>query len=314
MKSLKISIAILFIGIGIVGCNQTSHSEESMITLDSIQSDSSEMILEESAPNEDSVLSSNAATQKIPNREFVRTADVSMEVKDVYKSTTKVESKVEELGGFVEESQLISSIHSKETFPVNSDSALEIKKYMLHNQMRVRVPQENLGVFLLSLSEEMAFLNYRTISAEDVALEMEWAKLERERLNKTNKELTSLNNQNGKIRDKKEVIESKSSNHSENNRHKINNLELKDKVNYSVVQLEFTEKEKIAETMVFNSKTYEDKYRPDFLYSVGNSFKGGFYLFETLIIGILYLWPLFLVGFIVLIIVLYFKRRIKVSS
>ena len=297
MKSLKVSIAILVFSLGLIGCNQTSKGEESYST-DPVETPEMalESEIEDVSEYSDSVMTSSAATYQDPKRKFVRKADVSMEVENVYKSTTKVESKLAEIGGFVEESQLNSSINSKQIFPISSDSAREVKRYTVRSQMTVRVPQESLGAFLIALGDEIQFLNYRNISAEDVSLNMEWAKLEKERLNKTNHQLTDLNQQSGKIKDKKEVIQSMSSNQSIANQETINTLKLSDEVNYSSIQLEFTEREKMAETMVFNAKSYDDKYRPDFLYSVGNSLKGGYYLLQTLLLGILYLWPLLILA------------------
>lgn len=297
MKSLKVSIAVLVFSLGLIGCHQNSKIEESY-SIDSVESP--EMVLESEMENaseySDSVMTSSAATYQDPKRKFVRKADVSMEVENVYKSTTKIESKLTEIGGFVEESQLNSRVNSRQTFPISSDSAREVKRYTVRSQMTVRVPQESLGAFLIALGDEIQFLNYRNISAEDVSLNMEWAKLEKERLNKANHQLTDLNYQSGKIKDKKDVIQSMSSNQSNANQETINTLKLNDEVNYSSIQLEFTEKEKIAETMVFNAKSYNDKYRPDFLYSVGNSLKGGYYLLQTLLIGLLYLWPLLILA------------------
>lgn len=298
MKSLKVSVAILIFSLGLMGCNQNSKLENSYSTIDSVESQELAMESEMDAINEssDSVMTSSAATYQDPKRKFVRKADVSMEVDNVYKSTIKVEAKLAEIGGFVEESQLSSNINSRQTFPISSDSAREVKRYTVRSQMTVRVPQEHLGAFLIALGDEIQFLNYRNISAEDVSLNMEWAKLEKERWNKTNQQLTALNHQSGKIKDKKEVIQSMSSNQSHVNQETFNTLKLNDEVNYSSIQLEFTEKEKIAETMVFNAKSYDDKYRPDFLYSAVNSLKGGYYLLQIVLLGLLYLWPLLILA------------------
>lgn len=313
MKSLKIKIILLSMTVGILGCNQSSNENEATMeyTTEIPSADILDMENVDSAASEDSVLSSSAATYQDEKREFVRKADVSMEVKDVYKSTTKIETKISELGGFVEESLLNSHIQSKEIYAVNSDSAMQVKKYSLHNQMRVRIPQENLGEFLTSLGEEIEFLNYRNISAEDVRLNLEWAKLEQKRLNHSNQQLINLNHQKGKIGDKKEVIGTIGSNTSQSNHQKIASLNLKDEVNFSIIQLEFTEKDKIAESMIVNPQSYDDKYHPDFLYSLGVSIKGGFTLFKNLLIAMAYIWPLWLIGLLALLFFRIYKTNKK---
>lgn len=297
MKSLKIIIVFLFIGLTINSCHQESPDYLS----EDIQK------LTEDA--DDNVLSSTAATYQDDSRKFVRKADVSIEVENVYRSTTNIERKLSNLNGFVEKSELDSRVNSRQTFPVNADSAIEVKRYTVNNYMTVRLPHENMNEFLLSLGEEMVFLNHRNISAEDIGLTLEWAKLEQNRLNQSNDELKDLNNQKGKINDKKDVIQTAADNKLAANHQKIKSLELDDQVNFSSIQIQIREKEKIAETMVFNSKTYTDKYRPDFFYSLGKSLQGGFYLLQTLLLGLLYIWPLWIIAILIFIMVKSLKKR-----
>jgi hypothetical protein len=44
---------------------------------------------------------SSVATMKVKDKQFIKTADVNMEVKDVYDATISIEKSVQELGGFV---------------------------------------------------------------------------------------------------------------------------------------------------------------------------------------------------------------------
>ncbi len=259
-------------------------------------------------------LSSTAATYQDSDREFVRTADLSMEVENVYASTTKIESKVSELGGFVTKSNLESRVWTNQTFPVTKDSAVEVKKYNVENQMTVRIPQKELGNFLNSLGEEMTFLNFRNISADDVSLDFVLAELEKDRMNSTHQKLDKLENQTGKILEKQSVVTNSNHNQSEINFQKVATMKLKDEVAYSSVSLLISEKEKIAQTMVINPQSYDDKFRPEFTYRAGNSIKEGFYFFQNLLIGLLYIWPLWIVGIMVFLFVRYQIRKAKPAN
>ncbi|HMU08338.1 MAG TPA: DUF4349 domain-containing protein, partial [Kaistella sp.] len=44
---------------------------------------------------------SSVATMKVKDKEFIKTADVNMEVKDVYDATISIEKSLNDLGGFV---------------------------------------------------------------------------------------------------------------------------------------------------------------------------------------------------------------------
>jgi hypothetical protein len=241
-------------------------------------------------------VSSTAATYQDEERQFVRTADVSMEVKNVYNSTMRIESKLAQIGGFVTNSQLESRILSKENFAVSQDSAMEVKKYRVSNQMSMRIPQKELGNFLNSLGEEIEFLHYRNITVDDVSLNFVLSELENNRLNSTHDKLENIQNKNGEIQDNQDVVNNMDRNKSEINQKKVATMKLKDEVAYSSLTLGISEKEKISETLIINPKTYEDKFRPSFWYRAGISVQDGFYFFQSILVAALYIWPLWLIG------------------
>jgi len=313
MSKLKFPvIAVAILGL-VNSCHQSgesgSYHEESLPSDTTVLNSAAESVTD----NSEAPLSSTAATYENPSRKFIRTANLSMEVENVYQSTTKIESKISQLGGFVTKSMLNSRILSRETFPVNSDSSLEVKKYTVSNEMTVRVPQKELGNFLNSLGEEIKFLYFRNISADDVSLNCIAAELEKERLNSTNKQLDKLNGQNGKITDKQNVVSNMDENKSEVNYQKISTLKMKDEVAFSTVSLLIQEKEKIAETMVINPKNYEDKYRPHFLYRARISVTEGFHFFQTICIGLLYIWPVWLIAVLIYLLVKFQVKKTKIS-
>jgi hypothetical protein len=53
---------------------------------------------------------------KVQDKQFIKTADVNMEVKDVYDATISIEKSVQELGGFVTHSNLKSNVISENTY------------------------------------------------------------------------------------------------------------------------------------------------------------------------------------------------------
>src|SRR5690606_9550047 len=123
--------------------------------------------------------------------------------------------------------------------------------------------------------------------------------LEKERLNSTNHQLEKLNQEKGKIKDKQEVVNNVNENKSEVNQQKINSLKLNDDVAFSTVSLLIEEKEKVAQAMVINPESYNDKFRPDFLYRAKISVTEGFHFFQNICIGLLYIWPIWLLGILI---------------
>jgi hypothetical protein len=86
---------------------------------------------------------------KVKDKQFIKTADVNMEVKDVYDATISIEKSVQELGGFVTHSNLKSNVISENTYNTSDEEAMLIKKYQ-SKMMQVRVPTENWGTFNLN--------------------------------------------------------------------------------------------------------------------------------------------------------------------
>jgi len=109
-----------------------------------------------------------AASQTVKDKKFVKTADIDMEVKDVYEATVFIEKQLKDLGGFVTVSRLNSNVISEDTFETSDSEATLVKKFQTENKMQVRVPSEKLGDFLTFINDKKLFLNARIILAEDV--------------------------------------------------------------------------------------------------------------------------------------------------
>lgn len=241
-------------------------------------------------------MNSTAADYQHPDKKFVRTASVSMEVNNVYKTTTRIENQLGQLGGFVAESNLNTHVISTETFPLDSDSAVEVRKYVVRNEMSLRVPETELSKFLILLGDEIQFLDYRNIEADDVTLKLLLSQNEQQRMNSTAGKLNELTKENGKISEKQNAISAIDQQQHGLNQEKINQLSTEDQIAFSTVRLKISEKIKVAETTVINTKSFNDKYRPAFWQSASHSLINGFRLFQTILIGLLYLWPVFLLG------------------
>src|SRR5690606_23316383 len=151
-----------------------------------------------------------------------------------------------------------------QSFPVSQDSAVEVKKYLVNNEMILRIPQKELGNLLNALGEEIEFLHFRNISADDVSLNLMLDELETNRLNQTNEKLDVAHQNSGKTLDRQKVIHDMNKNQHEINQNKITNLKLRDDVAFSTLSLYVSEKEKFAQSMIINPKSYNTQFKPDF--------------------------------------------------
>lgn len=241
---------------------------------------------------------SYAASQQIPDKKFVKTAEVSMEVKDVYEATVHIENALKNLGGFVTKSELQSQVIEEETYNTSDQNAVLLRKFNSYNKMQVRVPSEKLGEFLTSVNDRKLFLNTRIILAEEVTNNAKIAELELKKINKTGEVISQMKNNEKKANLTEE-------NEEKNNTQKIENLNLADNIKYSTVDIYIKEpKVRIAEIAITNTQFYDNKYQVNFFYEAKSSLLNGFYFVQKFFVFLLNFWPLFL-G---ILIVIYFVK------
>lgn len=242
---------------------------------------------------------SYAASQKIPDRKFVKTADIDMEVKDVYDATIFIEKQLKDLGGFVTTSRLNSNVVSEDTYETSDSEAMLVKKYQSENKMQVRVPTERLGDFLTFINDKKLFLNLRVILAEDVTNNAKIAELEAKKIQKTRDVISQMKTNGDKV--------DRTENNLENdNARQIETMKLADNLKYSTVDIYIREpKVRVAEIAVTNTKNIDNKYKFNFFYDIKNAFVEGFYLIQKLIVLLVTVWPLLLIAGLIV----YFSRK-----
>lgn len=145
-----------------------------------------------------------------------------------------------------------------------------------------------MGDFLQYVSDEKVFLNYRNVSADDVTLNIELAKLEKKRLDKKQQDL-------GSLKPTKDIVEAVNSNEYSRNQQKISSLKLEDEIKYSTIDIYLKEpKERILELEIANVNSIEAKYKHHFWYDIQEGLATGWYLLQRIIVLFSYLCPILL--------------------
>lgn len=261
-----------------------------------------EATTDSAAVSENSV--STAASMEVKDKKFIKTADVNMEVKDVYNATIAIEKSVQDLGGFVTKSNLQSNVVYEETYNTSDTEAMLIKKYKSENAMQVRVPTEKLGELLTAINTNKLFLNSRSINAEDVTANIKYSELEAKRNQQTSENID-------KIKTSKDKVTLDNNNMTEGNLQKLNTMTMADNLKYSTVDIYIKEpKLRIAEIAVTNTDNIDNKYKYNFIYDAKDGFVYGFYLIQKIIVALINIWPIVLIASGVI----YFLRKRKVKK
>ncbi|MDE5491964.1 DUF4349 domain-containing protein [Elizabethkingia meningoseptica] len=248
----------------------------------------SEVTAEGVVPGSSSDAISSAASTQVKDKEFVKTATVDMEVKDVYDATVKIENQLKEIGGYVTNSELHNNLVSEETYNQTDEKAMMVKKSNMQNNMTVKVPTLQLADFLQAINGQNLFLNSRIINAEDVTANIKMAQLEQQRMQKKTGSITNL-------KPTSKTVEQNDDNEREKNQNAVEAYSLRDNIAYSTVNLVLREPNvRVAEIPVVNTKSVDAKYKTNFFYEAKLSFINGFYLIQQFFILLLNLWPFML--------------------
>ncbi len=257
--------------------------------------------------------SSSAAVEKNKDstRKFIRTADLKFKVKDVIRTTYKIEDITARFDGFVTYTKLNSDISSKMTIPISADSSLETTFFVVENTMTLRVPNTQLDTTLKTIAKLIDFLDYRIIKADDVGLQVLANSLTQQRVNRHSARLTdAIDNRGKKLHETTNAEENLLDKQEQSDNAKIANLELKDQINYSTIQLFIYQRTDIKREVVCNYKNI-DAYEPGFGAKLKESLKFGWEILEALVLFVSKLWTLILIAFIIFFVVKKYLDRPK---
>jgi len=246
-----------------------------------------------------SVISSSAAVEnKKDSRKFIRTADLKCKVKDVAKSTYVIEDATTKFGGFVTFTDLKSDIIEKDETKVSQDSTLATTKYTVTNDITIRVPNTKLDTVIKSIAKQIDFLDYRVIKADDVSLKLLANELAQNRSNNSENRISKAIDTKGKKLDNILEAEDKlDSKKVQNDNSKIENLNLKDQVNFSTITLSLYQNQMIKQELIANEKSI-NAYRPNIGLQIWESIKTGWFMLEAVIAFVFQLWGIALLIFL----------------
>lgn len=238
---------------------------------------------------------SSAAVEnnKDTTRKFIRTADLKFKVKSVVESTYDIEEITDRHGGFVTFTNLASDITNFTSTAVSADSSLETTYFTVTNSIVIRVPNTKLDTTLKEIATNIAYLDYRVIKAEDVALQILSNKLAQIRSAKSEERISNAIDNRGKKLNETTTAEDLllSKQEQKDNAH-LSNLSLNDQVNFSTINLSIYQRQVIQRELVANEKNL-DAYEPGFASKIFESLKYGWSMLEAFLVFLAKLWWIF---------------------
>jgi len=228
-------------------------------------------------------------------KKFIRTADIKFKVKNVEKSTYKIEDIINHFDGFVVNTNLNCRINYTESHRIKEDSVLERKHFVVENSITFRVPKHKLDTTLKQIVSQIDFLDHRIITAEDVSFAALKNQMHQKRFGRYQKRITQATDKSNKT---KAVVNAENGLYEKEEQadeSELNDMVLNDKVEYATVTMYIYQDEKVRND-VFFSQQHFDTYRPSFGSEFVKSLKFGWRLIEEIFLLIVKLWPIILIG------------------
>jgi len=247
--------------------------------------------------NKNGFISSSAAVaSKDTSKKFIRTANMKFRVGNVLNSTLAIEDITAHFNGYVTYTHLASEVSHNEIIPVSADSSLETIYYVVTNHMIVRVPNAKLDTALRQIAQQIDFLDYRTIQAEDITLSLMANRLTQLRLSGHNERLTRAIDERGKkLNETTQAEENLLSKKEQADNTTISTLTVMDKVEYSMITIDIYQRKTVKRGLIENYKNTK-AYEPGFFSQVGEGVTTGWYFLKKVAISLVNIWPIILIG------------------
>ncbi len=235
---------------------------------------------------------------------LVKTADLDFKVKDVYKSSNNIQASVKKFGGLVMHTDIKTSETNTKTIPVSSDSLQLISIYNKEAQMIARVPSENLNEFVQAVALNATVINTVVVDIDDRTFDYLGSTLKQQSrqqiLNNELKKDTLKTNDVLQLANQQDAVIDE----------KMNNRRIDASVRYSTVSLRFYQNSLLAKEIIPNNDL--SSYQLPVYKRLGDAFASGLNFLLSIIIGIVHIWPLFIIGVGGWMIYRYLQRRFKV--
>ncbi len=239
------------------------------------------------------------------SRKVIHTVDFNCKVENVFVAVNKLENLVKSTGGIVQESHIGNRENDSRVIYYKPDSLRKMVVYTTTATLTLRIPAAVLDSVINVIPSLSCFIDSRTIKQSDVT----WKYLANELKNNTGNTNTTTKKALALARKSKEPIEvQKFEDEKEEQKtdRKIENLNLLDDVNYPTLTVVFTQPEQVfVQTIVNASVLTSEPFSSRFKVALSNGWDG----IGVCLVGLVNIWPLWLLIIPIIFIIRRFKHR-----
>ena len=243
-------------------------------------------------------------------KNLLRTANLKFRVKNIVQATLTIEDIVNNYGGYIENTQLRSSVNRQYSVQTNADSVVYTNYCTATNSIIIRIPNKNFNTTLKAFVPIVDYLEHRDISANNITIDLianQYAK--RRAFSHAQRLKKAVDNKPAKLENVVDAENSITRQQEQEDNAKISMLQLRDKIDFSTIYLQIYQDNIVDVKSVAIIKN-TDTYQPSFGSRLLSAFKTGWQTFEGIILFFADMWTIIL--FIVL--VIWLLRRYYLKS
>jgi len=247
-----------------------------------------------SPPGMQAQLQSAANTQATDGRRFIRTASVAFGVRDVYRSALSIEDLVAKHGGFVERNDIRTEVDQTRTHTGRDGMRVELSTYTTQGVLTVRVPSERTQEFLRALAGQIEYLDSRSFEATDAQFDLLRQQLAFARHQDAQAALAQVASAPGKTGEKADALGARADAQAQRDEATVARAELEDRIAFARIGLTVHQPPQLRRTERPDLDVAMRREGPGFFARAWEALGDGGRLGLDLIVGIAYLWPLWL--------------------
>ncbi|MBS7564310.1 DUF4349 domain-containing protein [Mucilaginibacter sp. Bleaf8] len=235
---------------------------------------------------------------------LVKTAQMSMKVKDIHRASENIVALTESYRGMVMHHDEQSTVDRTNDIRRNDDSIMRVSSFSTTASITVKIPSDSLEHFMTKVGKMGLYVNMRKMDIEDLTLDYLSNKLKLESrtqiISQQKKGKIIIKNPADVLALKDDMVDQK-----------VTNLRTDAAAKNSVLELSLFANNTILKEIIPNDDP--TVYRAPLLSRLGFALANGWNLFADIIIGLTNLWVFFLIGALAWIGYRAYKRRKQVG-
>lgn len=244
-------------------------------------------------------LSSSTLSAANGEHQFVRSANATFLVKDVYRTALAIEDITARHAGFVLNNDIENIEQRQQSLRISGNKKLEVREYVINGRLLLRIPSAKTQDFLRAIAGQIIFLDRRSFAAQDVQFDLLRQQLEYRRLHETQETLGKIVNSGAKTTQKAEVVYGQNDFKAGRDEALVKRKEALDNVAYATVELHLHQLPEVRKYEVEDIDAIFEQFRPSFSKRAGDALCNGWLALTDFAINALAAWPIFLLAMLI---------------